>query len=128
MGVRPLSNGVAGGMPEMDDAVDDAGLSLWLFVHPHGPGPRPRHPHLAGARHETEGSTQEPVFVPRSPDAPEGDGFLLAVVTRPENPADLLLLDAMDTEVEPLAVVRLPFSQAWLFHGPWRDGAASLPR
>ena len=34
----------------------------------------------------------------------------------------------MKMEAEPLAIVRLPFSQPWLFHGAWRDGAASLPR
>jgi carotenoid cleavage dioxygenase-like enzyme len=70
------------------------------------------------------------VFVPRSPDAPEGDGFLLAVVTRPDNRADLLILDAMNLEAEPLAIVRLPFTQPWLFHGCWLEvpGGAALPR
>ena len=50
--------------------------------------------------------------------------FALALLPDP----DLLILDAMNLEAEPLAVVRLPFSQPWLFHGCWREGAASLPR
>ena len=50
-----------------------------------------------------------------------GRRLLLSVVTRPDNRADLLILDAMDLEAEPLAVVRLPFGQAWLFHGCWRE-------
>ena len=78
--------------------------------------------------HETEGSAQEPVFVPRTPDAPEGVGYILSVVTRPDNRSELIILDAMDLEADPIATVRLPFNQPWLFHGAWRDGAASLPR
>jgi carotenoid cleavage dioxygenase len=60
--------------------------------------------------------TQEPVFVPRSPDAAEGDGWLLALVNRfSENRADLLVIDAM--AMETVATVRLPFNQPMAFHG-----------
>ena len=42
-------------------------------------------------------SVGEPVFVPRSAQAPEGDGWVLAVVHRArENRSDLLILDAQD--------------------------------
>jgi len=65
-----------------------------------------------------DGSAQEPVFVPRSPDSPEGDGFILCVVNRMgQNRADLLVLDAMDFDAPPLATVRLPFDQPMAFHG-----------
>ncbi len=78
----------------------------------------------------TEGAAQEPVFVPRSPDAAEGDGWLISLVTRPDNRSDLIIVDAMDFEAEPVAMVRLPFGQPWLFHGCWLDveGGAALPR
>ena len=126
--VRPLSNGLGGGMPEIDDRM---AMQPYRYGFSSSRGGLVRYDTHTGARqeHVTEGSAQEPVFVPRSPDAPEGDGFLLAVVTRPDNRSDLIILDAMDLEAAPLASVRLPFSQPWLFHGCWRDGPeARLPR
>ena len=42
-------------------------------------------------------SVGEPVFVPRNAAAPEGDGWVLAVVHRArENRSDLLILNAQD--------------------------------
>ncbi len=125
--VRPLTNGASGGMPKIDDRF---AMQRYRYGFSTTRTGLVRYDTETGGRqeHETQGQAQEPVFVPRRPDAPEGDGFLLAVVTRPDNRADLLILDAMDLEAEPLATVRLPFSQAWLFHGSWRDGPASLPR
>jgi len=69
------------------------------------------------------GRTQEPVFVPRAPDAPEGDGWLLCLTNRPdENRADLLIVDAMRMESGPVATVRLPFDQPMAFHGMFQPG------
>jgi carotenoid cleavage dioxygenase len=66
--------------------------------------------------------TSEPVFVPRAPDAPEGEGFLLAVVYREEEGrSDLVVLDATDVERAPLATVRLPHRIPYGFHGNWRE-------
>src|ERR1700685_2017484 len=49
-------------------------------------------------------SVGEPVFVPRNPLAPEGDGWVLAVVHRArENRSDLLILNAQDIAGEPEA-------------------------
>jgi carotenoid cleavage dioxygenase len=67
--------------------------------------------------------TSEPVFVPRSPTAREGEGFLLAVVYRQqENRSDLLILDAENIEGKPLAVVKLPHRIPYGFHGNWGQG------
>lgn len=67
---------------------------------------------------DAPGGAQEPVFVPRSPDAPEGDGYLLCVVNRhAENRADLVIVDTMDMTGPPVATVRLPFNQPMAFHG-----------
>ncbi len=69
-------------------------------------------------------STGEPIFVPRSADAPEGQGYLLSVVYRPqERRSDLLILDAENVGSEPLATVRMPHRVPAGFHGNWRPGA-----
>lgn len=72
-----------------------------------------------------EGGTQEPIFVPRSPDAPEGDGWLLCLTNRPkENRADLLIIDAMNMDAPPVATIRLPFNQPMAFHGMFASGVS----
>jgi carotenoid cleavage dioxygenase len=67
--------------------------------------------------------TSEPIFVPRSSDAQEGEGFLLAVVYRQEeNRSDLLILDAENVADKPLATVKLPHRVPYGFHGNWGQG------
>ncbi len=67
-------------------------------------------------------AANEPVFVPRRRDAPEGDGWLLAVVWRgDENRSDLLVLDAQHVDREPVATVRLPHRVPNGFHGNFRN-------
>lgn len=77
--------------------------------------------------HLTPGArTQEPIFVPRMTDAPEGDGWLLCVVNRPEeNRADLLIVDAMHIDRPPVATIRLPFDLPMAFHGMFQPGIIS---
>ena len=63
----------------------------------------------------------EAVFVPRSDDAPEGDGWLLAVVYRgAERRSDLVVLDALDVARGPIAQVHLSHRVPAGFHGSWR--------
>ncbi|MFI4936503.1 MAG: carotenoid oxygenase family protein [Caulobacterales bacterium] len=63
----------------------------------------------------------EPVFVPRSADAPEGDGWLVAVVYRQaEDRSDFVVFDAQDVPAGPIAVARLPRRVPFGFHGNWR--------
>lgn len=67
---------------------------------------------------------QEPVFVQRSDDAPEGDGYLLAVVNRvAEKRAELLVLDTADLSAGPVATVNLPIPLRMTFHGDFVSGA-----
>ena len=69
------------------------------------------------------GVTQEPVFVPRSPDAPEGDGWLLCMTSYPaENRADLLIVDATNMTGPPVAAVKMPFNLPMAFHGMFAPG------
>ena len=63
-------------------------------------------------------ATSEPVFVPRAPDAAEGDGFLLAVIWREaEKRSDLVVLDAGAVDRAPLATAQLSHRVPFGFHG-----------
>jgi carotenoid cleavage dioxygenase len=75
--------------------------------------------------HNFPGSAaQEPLFVPRTPDAAEGDGYLLTVVDRlAERRTDLVILDGRDISRPPLATIRLPFALPMSFHGSWMSAA-----
>ncbi|HEY8572117.1 carotenoid oxygenase family protein [Phenylobacterium sp.] len=65
-------------------------------------------------------ATSEPVFVPRSAVAPEGDGWLTAVVWRgAEDRSDLLVFEAQDVAKGPVAVAELPRRVPFGFHGNW---------
>jgi carotenoid cleavage dioxygenase-like enzyme len=68
-------------------------------------------------------SVGEPVFVPRNAQAPEGDGWILAVAHRAaEGRSDLLVLNAQDIAGEPEAVLELPCRVPAGFHGSWVGG------
>jgi carotenoid cleavage dioxygenase len=63
----------------------------------------------------------EPVFVPRRPNADEGDGWLIALVYRgSENRSDFVLFDAGDVAKGPIGVAQLPRRVPFGFHGNWR--------
>jgi carotenoid cleavage dioxygenase len=60
----------------------------------------------------------EPVFVPRSASAPEGDGYIIALVHRAAtNTGELLILNAQDIAGEPAAVLKVPRRVPPGFHG-----------
>ncbi|GIJ89494.1 hypothetical protein Asppvi_008436 [Aspergillus pseudoviridinutans] len=66
-------------------------------------------------------AAQEPVFIPRSEDAPEGDGWVLAMVEqKAANRCDVVVLDTAQFE-KPIAVVQLPFHVKAQVHGNWVD-------
>lgn len=70
-------------------------------------------------------SPEEPCFVPRSPDSPEGDGWLLSMVgRRAENRTDLVILDARHLSKGPVAIIRFPSRVHEGFHGAWVPAAA----
>ncbi len=67
---------------------------------------------------------QEPVFVPRSDDADEDDGWLLSYVHNAErNAADVVILHAQDFLGAPLATIELPARVPFGFHGNWAPDA-----
>jgi carotenoid cleavage dioxygenase-like enzyme len=65
-------------------------------------------------------SSGEGVFVPRSPDAAEDDGWVMSLVyDRATDRSDLVVLDALDFGGDPVAVVHLPARVPYGFHGNW---------
>ena len=58
--------------------------------------------------------------MPRTPDAPEGDGWLLVIVSRvSQMRSDLAILDAKDLAAGPVALLKLPIRVRSTFHGTW---------
>ena len=67
-----------------------------------------------------DSAPEEPCFVPKSADSPEGDGWLLTMVgRRAENRTDLVVLDARHLDRGPVATVRFPCRVHEGFHGIW---------
>ena len=83
-----------------------------------------KHDLLAGTveAHEFgQGSTVgEAVFVPRSAEAAEDDGYVMALVHDPDRgAADLVILASQDFGSEPVARIHLPSRIPLGFHGNW---------
>ncbi len=74
------------------------------------------------ARHELP---SEPVFVPRAPGAPEGDGHVLALVTDVQaRKSAIHVWDAARLGEGPLARAHLPFASPQTFHGAFLPAGA----
>ena len=62
----------------------------------------------------------EPVFVPRSEDAAEDDGWIMAYVyDSDKDSSDVVILNAQDFDGEPAATIHLPRRVPFGFHGNW---------
>ena len=95
----------------------DGGFFNGIILYDHKTGQRRAHDFGLAS------FTSEPVFVPRTPQSPEGEGFLLSVVYhQEENRSDLVILDAQNIEDKPLATVILPHRIPYGFHGNWGQG------
>jgi carotenoid cleavage dioxygenase len=69
----------------------------------------------------------EPQFIPRRPDAPEGDGYLMGVANNhAQMQSELVIADAQRLEEGPIARVKLPFRLHMQVHGCWVP-ATELP-
>lgn len=68
---------------------------------------------------------QEPIFIPRNEDAPEGDGFVMALIERHAQAqrCDVIVLDTRKFE-KPVAIVQLPFHMKAQVHGNWISSKA----
>jgi len=71
---------------------------------------------------------QEPAFIPRTPDSPEGDGYLVALADNMvTNYSDLVILDAQRIDEGPIARAKLPFRLRSGLHGNWADESKLKP-
>ncbi|MFI0349007.1 carotenoid oxygenase family protein [Actinomadura sp. 9N407] len=100
-----------------------SGDRIGIHAYDHGTGTRKVHELPPGH------GFGEPVFAPRTPAAPEGDGWLLTLAYDPdEHRSRLLVLDARDMEAEPLAVVPLRHHIPMGFHGSFTERVAHIGR
>ena len=68
----------------------------------------------------------EPIFVPRTADSAEDDGWLLSLVySAPEHRSRLVVLDARDMESDPVAVAHLRHHVPLGFHGTFTSRVAA---
>lgn len=68
--------------------------------------------------------TNEPLFIPRGEGAAEGDGWLITTVFHADRGVcDLVLLDALDLDREPVATARTKRRVPYGFHGTWVPAA-----
>ncbi|WP_438010461.1 carotenoid oxygenase family protein [Sorangium sp. So ce321] len=124
--------GVRGEFPRCDPRVEGERHGV-VFLAAEGPADDPQGNAIArvdvgsGAitrahleRHELP---SEPVFVPRSPGAPEGDGHVLALVTDVKaRKSAVHVWDAAHLDDGPLARVHLPHASPQTFHGTFLPG------
>jgi len=67
-------------------------------------------------------ATGEPVFIPRSTSAAEGDGWLVSLIYRADADAsDFVVFEAQDIAAGPIATARIPRRVPFGFHGNWRQ-------
>lgn len=65
---------------------------------------------------------QEPCFIPKSADAPEGVGYLVALIDNHiTNYSDLCIFDAQNVAKGPIARAKLPIRLRQGLHGNWVD-------
>jgi len=66
----------------------------------------------------------EPQFIPRSKDAPEGDGYLIGASNNfAEMRTDIVIVDAMKMEQGVIARIKMPFRMHTQVHGWWASHA-----
>jgi carotenoid cleavage dioxygenase len=131
-----LLDDTAGEFPRIDDRFDGAAYRHGWFAAQRTPRQTIHADSIAhidtvtGRRQILEmphgDAISEPVFVPASPDAPEGQGSILAVAYRArEAVSELLVLDALDISRGPIASAMLPRRVPFGFHGNWMSDTGS---
>jgi carotenoid cleavage dioxygenase len=110
---KPHRFGYATGL---DPSRPGFGVTRTLLRHDLEKGTTQTHDFGPGA------GTGEAVFVPRTPDAAEDDGWVLSFVYRRDTDrSDLVILDAGNFSGPPVAVVHLPQRLPYGFHGNWLE-------
>jgi carotenoid cleavage dioxygenase len=72
--------------------------------------------------------TMEPCFIPRSQDAPEGDGWIIQGLTNADSQVtEFNLFNATAIAAGPIATVKLPLRLKPAYHGSWADCSRVKP-
>lgn len=72
---------------------------------------------------------QEPIFVPRSEDAPEGDGYVIALLNHLHgDDTELVVLDSLRMSDGPVARIKVPFRMRMSLHGNWTPARSPTQR
>ena len=73
-------------------------------------------------RHDRPALVMEPTFVPRTPDAEEGEGYVIVPVSRwAENLGEFVIFDTHDITAGPVCRIEIPFLLGFTPHGHWMD-------
>jgi carotenoid cleavage dioxygenase-like enzyme len=73
-------------------------------------------------RQDRPAAVLEATFAPRTPDAPEGDGYIIVPVSHwADNRAEFVMFDTYDISAGPICRIELPFMIGWTPHGHWMD-------
>ena len=121
-----------GEFPRMDERYNTQPYRHgWMLGMGMGPGSRASLGHVDAATGKAKvwqagenRSLQEPCFIPKSKDAPEGEGYVVQI--QPHNDdgqSDLLLFDAQRVDEGPMATIHIPFRMRFGLHGNWVPGA-----
>ena len=71
---------------------------------------------------------QEPCFIPRGPQAPEGDGWIVQAGTNAETMlTEINLFEATGIAAGPIATIKMPLRLKPAFHGSWADASLIRP-
>ena len=116
IGFMPTSDVTKGINPKLGSATGRLTNSYTRFDH----ATRRTSSFFAG----DSSTLQECCFIPRSKDAPEGDGYLVGVANRllEGGRADMVIVDTLHMEDGPVATVHLPFRSFSQVHGYWVPG------
>lgn len=121
-----------GEFPRIDDRyTSEAYRHGWLLGMGEGPGSRATLGHVDLATRKVKAwqagpnrQLQEPCFVPKSANAPEGEGYIVQIQPHlDDGQSDLLLFDAQRVDEGPLATIHIPFRMRFGLHGNWVAGA-----
>lgn len=70
----------------------------------------------------------EPCFIPRAPDAPEGDGWIVQALTNGQTMlTEVNLFEATHIAKGPIAIVKLPLRLKPAYHGSWSNASSIKP-
>jgi len=115
-----------GEFPRMDERYRHG----WMLGMGMGPGSRASLGHVDASTGKSKvwqagerRALQEPCFIPKSKDAPEGEGYVVQIQQHHDDgKSDLLLFDAQHVDEGPMATIHLPLRMRFGLHGNWVPG------